>query len=155
MKKMVNFFMLLEIFENEFVKCELDDSLPVLRHRWKVSPPSEEFKANLHRILAEFKALYLSYESLAWLAHTTLLGELDEEAERWLVEEWEDLLFARAKVKIHAVILGNSIFADYPMEKFKNDAEQKFKDFDVNLGVFSNQSEAYEWIQELQMEFED
>jgi hypothetical protein len=65
-----------------------------------------------------------------------------------LVEEWEDLLFVKAGVKIHAVILGKSIFADYPMENFKRDAEQKFEEYNVHLGVFSNQGEAYTWIKE-------
>jgi hypothetical protein len=60
-------------------------------------------------------------------------------------------LFAQREVKIHAVILGNSIYADYPMENFKQDAEQKFHNFDVHLGVFSNQQEAYEWIREQQL----
>ena len=82
------------------------------------------------------------------LADTTRLGELDEKMEAWLVEEWEDLLFVKAGVKIHAVILGESIYADYPMENFKQDAEQKFQDYNVHLGVFSNQEEAYSWIKE-------
>lgn len=145
--------MIMKIFENEYLTCELDDKLPVLRHYWKTSPPGEEFRSNLVRVLAEYKALQLSYESLAWLADTTHLGELDEETENWLVDTWEDLLFAKGKVQIHAVILGSSIFADYPMEKFKHDAEQKFRDFDVHLGVFSNMEEAYQWIKERQLAF--
>lgn len=143
--------MIISIFDNEFLNCELDDSLPVLRHHWKRSPDGEGFRSNLLKVLEEFKKLKNSYSLLAWLADTTLLGELDEETERWLVEVWEDLLFAHREVKIHAVILGNSIYADYPMENFKLDAEQKFKDFDVHLGVFSNQREAYEWIKERQL----
>ena len=143
--------MIIGIFANEYLTCELDDSLPVLRHTWKTSPGGEAFKSNLLKVLQEYKKLKASYSQLAWLADTTLLGELDEETEQWLVEVWEDLLFAKREVKVHAVILGNSIFADYPMENFKQDAEQKFKDFDVSLGVFSNQDEAYEWIREQQM----
>ena len=50
-----------------------------------------------------------------------------------------------------AVILGNSIYADYPMENFMLDAEQKFQNFDVHLGVFSNQHDAYVWIREQQL----
>jgi len=38
------------------------------------------------------------------------------------------------------------------MEIFKQDAEQKFKDFDVHLGVFSNQAEAYDWIKGQQLQ---
>lgn len=143
--------MIINILDNEALTCELDDSLPVLRHRWKHASDGEEFKSNLLKVLEEFKRLKESYSLLAWLADTTLLGELDEETEHWLVDVWEDMLFAHREVKIHAVILGNNIFADYPMEKFKHDAEQKFKDFDVHLGIFSNQHDAYQWIKEKQL----
>jgi hypothetical protein len=140
--------MVMQIFDNEFLICELDDSLPVLRHYWKKATPGEQFKLNLLKVLEEYKVLKKSYISLAWLADTTQLGELDEKMETWLVDEWEDLLFAKAGVKIHAVILGESIFADYPMENFKQDAEQKFEEYNVHLGVFSNEEEAYTWIKE-------
>lgn len=138
----------MRIFDNEYLFCELDDSLPVLRHYWKKATPGEQFKLNLLKVLEEYKVLKQSYKGLAWLADTTQLGELDEKMEAWLVEEWEDLLFVKAGVKIHAVILGESIYADYPMENFKQDAEQKFQDYNVHLGVFSNQEEAYSWIKE-------
>jgi hypothetical protein len=140
--------MIINIFENEWVVCEMDDSLPVLRHRWKQEATGETFKSNLLRILEEYETLKLSYAMLAWLADTTLLGELDEDTEEWLVDTWEDLIFKEAQVKIHAVILGSNIFADYPMEQFKADAEQKFEVFNVHLGVFSNLEEAYRWIRQ-------
>ena len=144
--------MLIGIFENEFVKCELDDDIPVLRHRWLTAPPAEEFKFNLKRILEEYIDLNKTYKNLAWLANTELLGELDLEVEEWLVQEWEDLLFDRAGVKIHAVVLGASIFADYPMERFKQDAEERHRADNIHLGVFSNDKEAYEWIgQQMQL----
>ena len=143
--------MIIPLFENEFVTCELDDSLPVLRHRWKLGVTGEAFQSNLLKILGEYRKLKKSYSNLAWLADTTLLGELSEETERWLVDVWENLIFSEGEVKIHAVILGSSIFADYPMENFKEDAEQKFQDFDVHLDVFSNQKDAYRWIIEQQL----
>ena len=134
------------IYENEFVKCELDDSIPLLRHRWLSPPPGEEFKFNLLRILEEYIQLKKSYANLAWLADTKLLGELDQDVEEWLVDEWESLLFNKAGVQIHAVILGESIFADYPMEKFKSDSEEKFKTKKIRLGVFESELEAMDWI---------
>lgn len=140
--------MVIGIFDNEFVTCQLDDSVPVLMHRWKQAPPPEEFQFTLKRILEEYKTLSKSYGNLAWLVDAALLGELDEDVEDWLVSDWEQMLFAEAGVKIHAVILGQSIFADYPMEKFKQDAETKFEKFNVHLGVFSNQKEAYDWIKQ-------
>ncbi|MBL7845841.1 MAG: hypothetical protein JNL40_00125 [Cyclobacteriaceae bacterium] len=138
--------MIIGIFENEFVRCELDDDVPVLRHRWLQPPPGEEFKINLLRILEEYIELKKTYTNLAWLANTELLGELDLDIEQWLVDEWEGLLFDKAGVQVHAVILGASIFADYPMERFKLDAEEKYRSRNLSLGVFSNESEAYAWI---------
>jgi len=142
--------MMISIFENELVVCELDDALPVLRHRWKSEPSGDDFKNNLQHVLEEYQTLKKSYAHLAWLADTTLLGELDEGIEYWLVSDWEDLLFNKAGVRVHAVILGASIFADYPMEKFKSDAEEKFKEYNVHVGVFSNEKDAYHWIQRQQ-----
>ena len=143
--------MVTRILDNEFLLCELDDSLPVLRHYWKKAPTGEQFRSNLLKVLEEYRPLSLSFKDLAWLADTTELGELDEKTETWLVEEWEELLFVKSDVKIHAVILGESIYADYPMENFMLDAEQKFQEFDVHLGVFSNQNDAYAWIREQQL----
>jgi hypothetical protein len=146
--------MIITIFENDAVVCELDDFLPVLKHKWKRESTGEEFKSNLLRILGEFELLRSSYNMLAWLADTTFLGELDEDTERWLVESWEDQIFNNGKVMIHAVVLGTNIFADYPMEQFKKDAEQKFHHFQVHLGVFSTIQDAYKWIKEQQLQNE-
>jgi hypothetical protein len=140
--------MVMTIFEDEFLSCELDDSLPVLRHYWKKAPTGEQFRSELLKVLEEYKKLKPTYGELAWLADTTELGELDEKTENWLVEVWEDLLFVKEGVKIHAVILGESIYADYPMENFKQDAEQKFQAYNVHLGVFSTKEDAYTWIKE-------
>ena len=140
--------MILKLFDNEYMRCEFDDSLQVVLHRWKKAPPFEEFKANLVRALEEYKILNKTYRKLAWLADTNMLGELDAESEQWLVNEWEELLFKKGGVRIHAVILGDNLFSDYPMEKFKLDAERKFRELNIRLAVFSNQWKAYEWIRQ-------
>ncbi|MDL5050833.1 hypothetical protein QQ054_33075 [Oscillatoria amoena NRMC-F 0135] len=138
--------MILQIFDNEYVTCELDDSIPVLKHRWKKSLPGNVFRDTLVSIQQRYVDLSKSYSNLAWLADTQLLGEVDQETEKWFANVWEDLLFNKAGVKVHAVILGEDIFADYPMEKFKLNAAEKFKALQVQLEVFSDEQEAYDWI---------
>jgi hypothetical protein len=138
--------MILQIFDNEYVTCELDDSLPVLKHRWKKPLPGIIFRDTLIAILQRYIELSKSYRNLAWLADVQLLGEVDEETEKWFADEWDDLLFNKAGVKIHAVILGEDIFADYPMEKFKLSAAEKYRKHLVQLEVFSDEQEAYDWI---------
>ncbi len=134
------------LLENDYVICELDDSLPVLKHRWKQETPGEIFKENLVAIHELYLHYSKTHDHLAWLADTQLLGEIDEDTENWFSDVWEDLLFRIGNVKFHAVILGEDFFADYPMEKFKMNAEERFKELDIQLGVFSDEDEAYDWI---------
>jgi hypothetical protein len=134
------------LFENEYVICELDESVPVLKHRWKKEPAGKVFRENLVKIQQVYVTQAHHYTNLAWLADTQSLGEVDEETEKWFSEVWDDLLFNQAGVKIHAVILGEDLFEEYPMEKFKMDAEQKFRTLGVQLEVFSEEDEAYDWI---------
>jgi hypothetical protein len=138
--------MLIFLYENEYVTCELEDAIPVLIHRWKKPLPGPIFRENLIEIQKKYIELSKSYSNLAWLADTQRLGEVDQETETWFAEVWDDLLFNQANVKIHAVILSEDLFAEYPMEKFKMDAEEKFRKLDVKLGVFSEEDEAIDWI---------
>jgi len=141
--------MIIPILENELLLCQLDDSIPVLQHQWKKEPTDEQFQKGLLELAQQYRDLKKSYKNLAWLADTKMLGELSPEVEVWLENTWEDVLFSLSGVTIHAVILGPSMFADFPMEKFKMDAEEKFKSLNVHLGVFSNQKAAYEWMKGL------
>ncbi|MCU0398460.1 MAG: hypothetical protein MUC73_10185 [Cyclobacteriaceae bacterium] len=134
------------VFENEYVICELDDSLPVLKHRWKKETPGPIFRENLVKIHERYLEYSKEHSHLAWLADTRELGEVDEETEEWFTEVWEDLLFRIAGVKFHVVILSEDLFAEYPMERFKLEAEERFKELEVQLGVFSDEEEAYDWI---------
>jgi hypothetical protein len=133
------------VFEDEFVIVELDDSLPVLKHRWKKEPSGQHFREMLVKILGYYQQYCRKYNDLAWLADTQLLGELDEQTEKWLADVWDEKLFGEGGVKFHAVILGDDLFAEYAMEKFKMEAEKK-RDRDVQLGVFIDEEEAYDWI---------
>lgn len=141
--------MIISIYQDELLTCELDDSVPVLKHRWIKEPTDEQFENGLIELAKLYRELHKSYTNLAWLADTEMLGELSAEVEAWLENTWEDVLFKESCVTIHAVILGASIFADFPMETFKIDAEEKFNSLNVHLGVFTDQNAAYAWIKML------
>ena len=84
-----------------------------------------------------------------WLADTAELGVRSEEDEGWLDKTWDRLIFHEAGVKVHAVVLGKDIYADYSMEKFKSMASAKYKKDGVQLGVFLNLKNAYEWMKKV------
>ncbi len=137
-----------KVFENQHVTCVLDESIPVLKHRWQGAPPEGQFRKCLVAILDEYKKLKPAYPNLKWLADTELLGELSEEDEKWLTQEWDRMLFHDAGVRVHAVILGPDFFADYPMEKFKSSSEKKFQEIGARLEVFLDEEGAYDWLRD-------
>lgn len=136
------------IFENDHVRCELEQERSLLRHTWLKKPTSELFRSNLLQVLEHYNQLKGDFENLKWLADTVKLGELSHDDEVWLEDIWDPLLFQEGGVKAHAVVLGSDIFADYPMEMFKLSAVQKNSELGVELEVFSSLDKAYEWLEE-------
>ena len=136
------------LLDNGLVRVELDDTLPVLKHRWLKRPSSDDFRSQLVEIQEMYVQQKTQYPGLKWLADTELLGELTSEDEKWLEDTWEKLLFIDAELKVHAVILGDDIFADYSMEHFKIKADKTFKEKGVKLGIFMNEEKAYAWLKD-------
>ena len=137
-----------EILSNEWLTVVIDEEIPVMIHHWLVSPSEDDFKAQL----MEVQKLYLkekgNYQNLKWLADTKLLGERSFEEEKCLEEVWEKMLFEEAGVKVHAVLLGDDIYADYSMEKFKSLAAKRYEEEGVKLGVFIKEENAMKWLKE-------
>ena len=134
------------LMENELIRCELDSNVPVLVHRWLRKPTSEELKKELTTVLDIYINQKKDISDLKWLADTELLGELTKEDEDWLENTWDKMLFDDAEVKVHAVILGKDIYADYSMESFLRNADKAYRDKGVKLGLFMNKQEALEWL---------
>lgn len=136
------------LLENEFIVVDIDSTVPVMKHKWLQEPSPEEFKIQLLAL----QKLYISqkdqYDELKWLADTKLLGQRSYEEEQWLEQTWEKLLFEEAGVKVHAVLLGDDIFADYSMEKFKALAAKRYEEAGVKLGVFLIEENAMKWLNE-------
>jgi len=60
------------------------------------------------------------------------------------------MLFLRAGVKSHAVIIGTDVFAKYAMEKFKTSMQAKYKDKKLFLETFGDKESAYQWFKNIE-----
>jgi hypothetical protein len=136
------------LLENEWIRVKIDEDVPVLIHQWLQEPSPEVFKEELQSVQKIFLDKKNEFVGLKWLADTKLLGQRSYEEEQWLEQTWEKLLFEDAGVKVHAVILGDDIFADYSMEKFKAMAAKHYEEKGVKLGVFLTEENAMNWLKE-------
>jgi hypothetical protein len=134
-----------QMFEEPFIECYLDDSVPVLAHFWKKHPNKDEFKAALLKMIDHFKSQKKLYHNLTWCGDTTNLGVLSLETQNWLNEKWSGIM-VEAGVKYHALIVPKDVFAKHAMKKFKDSIDHT-KD-ELIIAHFMDEPSAFEWLKE-------
>ncbi len=139
-----------KLFARDYLECFFDEDSMVLFHVWLRKPTSQEFMDGLTSVCNEF----INYKNqhgtlLNWLGDTRNVGVLSIEVQGWLEKVWNEMLFVKAGVKIHAVIIGNDVFAKYAMEKFKNNMNTKYAGQNLYLETFVDKEAAYKWFESI------
>src|SRR5688572_19146564 len=117
------------LFKETCVECFLDSEARVLYHIWNSKPTSPQFRDGLTKVFHEYQKHKTQFDTpLHWLADTRSMGVLNLDDQGWLQKVWNDMLFNKAGVKSHAVIIGNDVFAKYAMEKFKTSMQELYAD---------------------------
>jgi hypothetical protein len=136
-----------EIFKQPYLECYYDEDANVLFHIWVKKPNSEQLKGGLTKVFDEYVSLRKKVGgNIHWLADTQKIGVISIDDQAWLEKVWNEMLFVKANVKTHAVIIGNDVFAKYAMEKFKKAMLEKYKDKDLHLATFPGKEAAYDWF---------
>lgn len=133
------------VFEESFISCYLNTTVPVLAHRWKAHPSSEDFRSTLIRMINLFKELKKEYPLLTWCGDTTNLGVLSLDTQSWLTEKWSAMM-VEAKVTYHALIVPKDVFAKFAMNKFKNNLDGHHRE-QIVINQFADEQSAYHWLQ--------
>jgi hypothetical protein len=134
------------LFSLDFLDCFLDEEAKILFHVWKKKPKGDEFRTGLTKVCNEYVELKKTEPVLHWLGDTQLLGVVPIEDQGWLDKTWNEMLFVKAGVKTHAVIIGTDIFAKYAMEKWKKNMQAKYAGQSLILENFATKEDAYKWF---------
>jgi len=143
------------LFKESYLECYLDEDARVLFHVWLNKPTSEQLRGGLTRVYNEYLAHKKSFTiPLHWLADTQKIGVITIDDQGWLEKVWNEMLFVKAGVRAHAVIIGNDVFAKYAMEKFKNNMQAKYTDKNLHLETFKDKDDAYKWFKSIEGKIE-
>ena len=137
---------MIPIFSEEFLECFFDEDAKVLFHVWKRKPHGDEFRDGLTKVYNEYINTKKTNPILHWLGDTRLMGVVSLEDQTWLDKVWNEMLFVKAGVKSHAVIIGTDIFAKYAMEKFKKNMQSKYTAQNLFMETFADKESAYKWF---------
>lgn len=134
------------LFSEDYLDCFFDEDNKVLFHAWKRKPKGEEFRTGLIKVYDQYLALKKTHPILHWLGDTRLLGVVAIEDQGWLDKVWNEILFVKAGVQTHAVIIGTDVFAKYAMEKWRKNMMIKYAGQKLQMETFVNQQEANKWF---------
>ena len=139
-----------KLFTRDYLECFHDEEAMILFHAWLRKPTSSEFREGLIGVCNEF----IDYKNkngklLNWLGDTRNVGVLSIDDQGWLEKVWNEMLFVKAGVKNHAVIIGNDVFAKYAMEKFKNNMITKYAGQNLHMETCVDKEAAYKWFESL------
>lgn len=142
-----------KLFTEGYLECSFDEDARVLFHVWTRKPTSEEFRNGLTKVYNE----YINHQKqqpkpIHWLGDTRLMGVLSLEDQSWLDKVWNEMLFIKAGVKAHAVIIGKDVFAKYAMEKFKKNMTEKYAAQNLHMDTFEDKDAAYAWFKSIDKE---
>lgn len=142
-----------EIFKEPYLECFYDEDANVMFHIWIRKPASDELRTGLTRVCNEYMKLKNARGSnIHWLGDTRKFGVVSVDDQGWLEKTWNEMLFVKADVKTHAVIIGNDVFVKYAMDKFKNNMMEKYKDRNLHMETFPEKDGAYKWFKECEKE---
>ena len=138
------------LFSEDSLDCFFDEDANILFHVWKRKPKGDEFRAGLAKVRNEYINLKKTNPVLHWLGDTRLLGVVSIEDQGWLDKVWNEMLFVKAGVRTHAVIIGTDIFAKYAMEKWKKSMQSKYTAQQLQLETFPTKEDAYKWFKSIE-----
>ncbi len=138
------------LFKESFLECFLDTEAKVLFHVWLSKPSNEQFREGLTKVFDQYQIYKKQIAPFHWLGDARLLGVISLENQGWLEKVWNDMLFVKAGVKTHVVIIGTDVFAKYAMEKFKTSMQSKYADKNLHLETFPDKESAYKWFKSVE-----
>jgi hypothetical protein len=136
------------IFSEDYLDCFFDEDAHVLFHVWKKKPKGDEFRTGLTKVYNEYINLKKANPILHWLGDTRLMGVVSMEDQGWLDKVWNEMLFVKAGVRTHAILIGTDAFAKYAMEKFNKNMQAKYAAQNLQMGSFTDKEGAYKWFKE-------
>lgn len=130
-------------FEEKYVTCYFDDSIPVLGHEWKGFVNGENMKNTMLRMVDIFTALRKDHPNLTWLGNTTDMSAIATVYQDWLKEEWPAMM-KETGINVHALVVPKNMFAKTAMDKFVQDLSKNHQK--IMIKTFTDVESANEWL---------
>ncbi|MES2734138.1 MAG: hypothetical protein V4714_20490 [Bacteroidota bacterium] len=130
-------------FEEKYVTCYFDDTIPVLGHEWKGFVNGENMKNTMLRMVDIFTELRKEYPNLTWLGNTTDMSAIAVVYQQWLKEDWP-IMMKEKGINKHALVIPKNMFAKTAMDKFVEDLTKNHQN--IKIRPFHDLESANEWL---------
>jgi hypothetical protein len=133
----------MELFENEYVKLSIDESVPCLEWIGKNGfIPSEEFRLSEEKSLEFYRAYKKTYLKMEWFVDARYIDTIFPKDTQWLVDEILPQ-FAAAGLTKEAFVVSESALGKMTVDYYKSAAGQT-----IEIRMFDTVEAAKNWLKE-------
>jgi hypothetical protein len=132
----------MELFENDFYRLSLDESVPCLEWYGKRYMPSNEFRESEEKSLQFFKEYKAKHPNLQWFVDARDIKVIPEEDTEWVANVILPQ-FASSGLKKEAFVVPKSAFGQVAIENYTSAAGET-----IEIEVFDEASKAKAWLKE-------
>ena len=126
-------------YENQYVKIELDDTLPALVHTWRGFAQGADYRAAWETSLQLAKTHNIRH----WLINQRDLKGISTEDLRWTHEEWVPRSNQEiGNERFTAIVLSENIFDEVALKKSASSLKQE----GIVAGYFAKEEFAKQWL---------
>gem|GEM_PF-2338328 len=137
------------LFEENYLTCHYDETIPVIAHRWNGFVKGDLFRSGIQRCLGEYTRIknQSGNQPLHWICNSTDLKVLAPKDSEWVNTEFAEMLLQR-RIRRIAMIIAKDVFAQMAVTSFEKAVGTKAgtSNQDVITRFFANEEEAKTWL---------
>ena len=130
----------MDLYDDEFVKISIDESVPCIEWIGKQFMSSEKFRFSEEKSLALFTEYKLKYPKLEWYVDAREIGPVSPENTEWVARTILPQ-FAAAGLKKEAFVVPKSALGRMAVQHYVSEAGET-----IQMQVFDSPEAAKKWL---------
>jgi hypothetical protein len=134
----------MKLFENEYVKQSIDESVPCLEWIGKKYIPSKEFRTSEEKSLELYRGYKKKYPQMEWFVDARDIGAVSPKDTQWVIDEILPQFAALGLTK-EAFVVSKSALGKMTVNYYKSTAGKV-----IEIRMFETVEAAKNWLKECQ-----
>lgn len=132
----------MNLYDDDYVRISIDESVPCLEWTGKSYVPSDKFRLSEEKSLEFFKQYKVKYPKLQWFVDARDIGPVSPQDTEWIAKHILPQ-FAAAGLKKEAFVVPKSALGKMAVQQYSSEAGET-----IEIQLFDGATAAKNWLKE-------